>query len=1173
MATLEEKQDRVVEATESGFRGSLLAQGQARSMIWRGGILPENAPNFSPLLTYDLLSYGYALISDGLDILEERGDAEIARRAFENGASALESVISKGADDTSRDFHRFVAAAAYHLARYSARAYSTLMNRQQEPNMTDAEMCLTQLMLRDIDGLEATITAFKDRGDGADGALIEQLSELNDFDATIDYDDVGADGSTPDDIIIGVIDTALTDGFMSAFAAAILAFERGDGALLNRARSELRIGMDVSSELAMVPQWWCHRLAIYLLGDLWESSFHVRLPKLSPAADEALWPALRELFINSLYRRSRAEIDLWPSQLEAATRALNIADNMVVSLPTSAGKTRVAELCILACLATGKRVMFITPLRALSAQTEVGLERTFRPLNKTVSSLYGSTGVTNVDENFLKERDIIVATPEKLDFALRNDPSLLDDVGLVVLDEGHMIGLGEREVRYEVQIQKLLRREDSSERRIVCLSAILPKGDKLDDFVGWLTDDHEEGLIQKDWRPTGLRFGEIEWRNDYARLELAVGDERPFVPRFLTAVVPPKGRRKTPFPRDQRELCLASAWQLVEDGQSVLIFCPLRKSVEPFASAIVDLHEKGVLRSVLDTDPAQLDSAIAIGEEWFAPDHPMLACLKLGIAVHHGALPTPYRREVERLLRLGILKITISSPTLAQGLNLSATALIFHGLYRNRNLIDISEFRNVVGRAGRAFVDVEGLVLYPMFDNIANRRRNWRQLISDTGGKEMESGLLLLIQYLLSRMNAKHKPDDAEALIAYVMNAAAWDYPELDSETAEQNLIEAARWQSYITMLDTAILGLIGEAEIPEEEIESKLDEILQSSLWKRRLSKRSEPIQAVLRAGLVERTKYVWANSTALQRRAYFLAGVGLTTGQALDAHAKALNVFLCNANVNISNGMQTEAIAAITGFAEILFKISPFNPSSIPTNWKELLAGWLRGTKITDLVGTADPQTLKFVEEALIYKLPWGMEAVRVRGLAHGDQLTEEYAVADYDLSYAVAALETGTLSVPAAILMKAGFNSRSGAIRAVADGNGKFTTIAEMRDWLRSERVRDLSLTKNWPSPETAEVWSKFSDSFRAGSHDGWARHDGTLHVRWTDGEIPNEGDPVRLQRVSDGANVLTPDFRIIGKVPTPMANFDSGVMRATVAADNRKLYVIYLGPGHSAPWNAE
>ena len=112
-----------------------------------------------------------------------------------------------------------------------------------------------------------------------------------------------------------------------------------------------------------------------------------------------------------------------------------------MSLPTSAGKTRIAELCILRCLAGGKRVVFVTPLRALSAQTETTLQRTFGPLGKTISALYGSIGVSGFDEDAIRERNIVVATPEKLDFALRNDPSLLDDVGLLVFDEGHMIGL------------------------------------------------------------------------------------------------------------------------------------------------------------------------------------------------------------------------------------------------------------------------------------------------------------------------------------------------------------------------------------------------------------------------------------------------------------------------------------------------------------------------------------------------------------------------------------------------------------------------------------------------------------------------------------------------------------------------------------------------------------
>ena len=218
---------------------------------------------------------------------------------------------------------------------------------------------------------------------------------------------------------------------------------------------------------------------------------------------------LRKLFIASLSRRPKAEIDLWPSQIEAAARAIDQADNLVVSLPTSAGKTRIAELCILRCLAAGKRVVFITPLRALSAQTETTLQRTFGPLGKTISALYGSIGVSNLDEDAIRGRDIVVATPEKIDFALRNDPALLNDVGLLVFDEGHMIGPGEREVRYEVQIQRLLRRPDAEQRRIVCLSAILPDGQQMEDFSAWLRRDQPGSAIKGDWRPTRLRFGEV----------------------------------------------------------------------------------------------------------------------------------------------------------------------------------------------------------------------------------------------------------------------------------------------------------------------------------------------------------------------------------------------------------------------------------------------------------------------------------------------------------------------------------------------------------------------------------------------------------------------------------------------------------------------------------------
>src|SRR5205814_10016650 len=103
-------------------------------------------------------------------------------------------------------------------------------------------------------------------------------------------------------------------------------------------------------------------------------------------------------------------------------RSVNPADDLVIALPTSAGKTRIAELCILRTLADAKRAVYVTPLRALSAQVERVLARTFVPLGATVTSLYGAIGSSSIDEQTLMDADVVVATPEKLDFALRQDP-------------------------------------------------------------------------------------------------------------------------------------------------------------------------------------------------------------------------------------------------------------------------------------------------------------------------------------------------------------------------------------------------------------------------------------------------------------------------------------------------------------------------------------------------------------------------------------------------------------------------------------------------------------------------------------------------------------------------------------------------------------------------------
>jgi len=1156
----------ITDAATSGFRGRLIARGQARAMIWRDGALPVGAPAFSSQLSFDLHSYAYGLLGLGLRLLELNGDPSQARIAFEQAATALEAAMARGnPEEPDRDFHFVMAAASYHLAHLSARAYSLLAVVAGEENFSPIEQALALLMRRDISELRARVYDFRLDGRGSD-ATIASLFQQRLAESVA----AGAADTEGKDFLIEGLDLALTDAFFGAFATFLLALDRGERALVDRVIAQLRENLDICAELNLLPQWWGHRIAIHLITDLWSNTFHERVPQHPAGGAADSWPGLRELFIALLACRRRAEIDLWPSQIEAASRAVDQTDNLVVSLPTSAGKTRVAELSILRCLAGGRRVMFVTPLRALSAQTEATLQRTFGPLGKTISALYGSIGVSSFDEDTIRERDIVVATPEKLDFALRNDPSLLDDVGLLVFDEGHMIGPGEREVRYEVQIQRLLRRQDADQRRIVCLSAILPDGDQLEDFSAWLRRDQPGGPIKHDWRPTRLRFGEVIWSSPAARLNLRVGDERPFVPRFLAGAapplfVPPKKRRTRLFPDSQQELSLATAWRLVGDGQTVLIYCPERRSVEPFAKVIVDLHTRGALASLLTVDPATLQTAIALGEEWIGPDSDILKCLRLGVALHHGALPTAYRKEVERLLRDGVLKVTISSPTLAQGLNLSATAVVMHSLYRHGEKIKVSEFKNVIGRAGRAYVDVEGLVLYPIFEDVRNRKHDeWVELIEDLGARDMESGLVQLISSLLSRMHER-LGGDLNQLIDYVVNnAAAWTFPEVAGEKADKRERAMNEWERHMATLDTAILSLIGEADVPDDQIETALDNILQSSLWQRRLLRVEDASRAAYRAALVTRSRYIWAKSTATARRGYFLAGLGLEAGHALDAVSVEANDLLIQANAALMVSDHEAAIAAITGITERVFTFYPFEPDPLPANWRDILRGWLLGQPLTAIVHGQAADVLQFIEGGLVYRLPWAMEALRVRASANGDVVgIFGLALEDHELGLAVPAVETGTMNRSATILIQAGFNSRLAAIKAVNDTGATFTTGAELRAWLRSPELAAWSAQPNWPTAETRALWLEFVQEFTPADNQTWARRDYVGNVQWFAAPA-TPGAPVSLYHRDGEPLVQAPGGQAIGLLHHPLNPRRRGLLRATVAQNGGQLDLSYLGP---------
>lgn len=1168
--TIEEIEALITETTTTGFRGRILERGLARSMIWKNGLLPEGAPRFSGKLSHDLLSYGYSLLSLAIRLREAGGNEVLCRTAFEKSATAITDVIQNGnSEDPEKGFHKVLASSAFHLGRYSAKAFSLIKSNLEQQNLSKIEELLSLLMLRQFEEIETRVLQWKISGEGSDESLTERLeTEIEQLNTAINTGDAPEEYGISS-IELPIIQQAITDNYYSSMFEFLFALETGSLNLLEGAIDRIDISLTICGELNLLSQWWVLRITKHLLKDLWDSSFHQIIPGPQNDNHDTDWNLLRWLFITSLYKRKKAEVELWPSQLEGARRAVNDDDDLVISLPTSAGKTRIAELCILRCLSVGKRVLFITPLRALSAQTESSLRKTFLPLGKTISSLYGSIGISDFEQDVLKTQDIVVGTPEKLDFALRNDPTLIDDIGLVILDEGHMIGLSEREINYEVQIQRLLKRQDASERRIVCLSAILPSGDQFEDFVSWLRRDKDGDAIQSPWRPTDLRFGEIVWNRDSAQINFTIGNEAPFIPNFITSFIPPNPNpklRRTSFPQNAQELTLATAWKLTEDNHTVLIYCPQRRSVNTFAKMILDLHRRGALQPMLNVPDTEIELAKVLGSEWLGDNHPILECLKIGVAVHHAALPTPFRKEMERLLREGVLKITVSSPTLAQGLNLTATVVIVYSLYRNGNLIDVSEFKNVIGRAGRAFVDMHGIVLHPIFDKHNDRKSAWRRLSDDISARDMESGLFKLIAYFISRIANSLQTESIEQVSEYIMNNAdVGNFPIIQDEPGQQ--IEESRdiWDKHLVCLDTALLSMLGEQEVTTEEVSTILDEILDSSLLKRRLERRNDEVKAVFKEFLVKRGKYICEVSSTEQRKGYFLAGVGLTTGQKLDEIAVNANSLLVDANAHILSGNLDEAVTAIIALCELLFEIDPFIPTVQPADWRDIVNVWLKGESLQDQGFNSIDDTLRFVEDGLVYRLPWGLEAIRVRAEANNEIISDGMMINDFEVGLIVPAVENGSLNRSAAMLMQAGFSSRLEAIKAVNETNASFSNSRELKEWLYSETLQAYISTLDVDNENLAKMWRSFLGEYTPNLNIVWKESTIHIYVNWDPNVTVTVGDLVKIYNSNTGlTKILNSQGDIIGSLQRRYTISKNGVYQAKVEANNI-LSVGYWGVG--------
>ncbi|HZD22262.1 MAG TPA: DEAD/DEAH box helicase, partial [Acidimicrobiia bacterium] len=404
--------------------------------------------------------------------------------------------------------------------------------------------------------------------------------------------------------------------------------------------------------------------------------------------------------------------DFEPDQFQIeAVEAIASGVSVVVTAPTGAGKTLVAEAATYLGRSANLRVFYTTPIKALSNQKFADLSGVYEE---------GEVGLLTGDNVINPEAPVIVATLEVIRNMIYADPDRFDDVATVILDEAHYLQDRSRGAAWEEVIIHC-----PSHVKFVCLSATISNNEQ---FAEWVEERRgSTKLIAADERPVPLE-------SMYMVKERSGNRALHFLPMFIER----DGRRR-PNPRLEHMLGL-------ERGRRKRFWTPTRHDVvEELAESrmlpaiyfifsragcdsaairladagvrLTDAEERSRIREIIEERTAQLtdeDLAVLGYDRW-------VYTLESGVAAHHAGLVPAFKETVEELFKRGLVKVVFATETLALGINMPARSVVIENLSKfngeSHELLQPGDYTQLTGRAGRRGIDVEcfGVVLHSPF--------------------------------------------------------------------------------------------------------------------------------------------------------------------------------------------------------------------------------------------------------------------------------------------------------------------------------------------------------------------------------------------------------------------------------------------------------------------------
>jgi hypothetical protein len=939
---------------------------------------------------------------------------------------------------------RLLAAAIYELSGYPARA-AGLLNEDAIEGI-ESEI-LRSLLKADFPNLLQLLTKH----------WTTALSLNSQADTSLVWDDTDTQSHKFNEYIIN----------QTASSLGILCAEMRWG-------NEPRLGKAVEklSDIAKVLLHG-HDTYSWLLGKLCAEVTSVYVKTSLRKNIEALSSTITQEGNNFLERYLRKSYEkcktlAWRSQICGIER-LATTESFALCTPTGSGKTRIAEIAILQSLflETGHHnnlssplVLYLVPSKALATEVESNLSRVLNSTtnnNVIVTGLYGGTDWGPTDAWLTSDKPtVLICTYEKAEALMKFlGPLFIRRVSLIIIDEAHAVQFDgnkeslqkaeNRALRLESLGARLFTYVEQNNSRIIALSAVASETESA--LANWIENQGNASPAKTDYRSTRQLIGRLECKPgrgfeirydllDGRRLEFQEGGQAdtPFILNPFPTFPPIPKAKNEGVEKRLRPYLFWAAMHLAapdEKGKRRAVLISITQQIGGYAEDLLKLLNSTwsrVEKPSFFEEPTNIEhlktwqKCLQSCEDYFGVKSREYKLLEKGIVIHHGKMPGLMARLLIDVIEERIVNLVLATSTLSEGVNLPFETVLIPTLRRGNGELNVREFSNLVGRAGRPGFATEGRSLVLLSSQSTDysekqARNRYKSLIGElenqTQANNQQGNAVSPLAQLLLHLEEQWRHISLPNLEDFLFTLPESTFGETNfSDDKFITWLEQTAPLSYgkslpeeessaietLDSLDSILLAVIVEIEqlkakdLSPNELEEQLQKI-----WQRSFAHYASIEQERLENLFITRGKALKTEiyrDVSQRRRLYRTSLPPRDGNQLLTLYPKLKELFNTGGDYAIWTVEQRfNYIKNIVSNLATLSKFKLDEPSG-NISWNEILRWWLNPN--TAAITPTEKQVSKwhsYISQNFTYRFNWGLGSVIALAIdeAFGGELVE--------------------------------------------------------------------------------------------------------------------------------------------------------------------------------------